>query len=376
MFFKGISIRFFKSRRMLLTNYMKKLLILFILVLTVNQGYGQLHKVEKVVDSIVTNGNFNGSILIAKNGKKEYLRYIGLADRTNNINFSEKSRFKIFSITKTFTAALIMQLYENGRINLDSTISKYYPEYRGEGADKITIRNLLTYSSGRDQKDMRLLADAYNSTIWPVDTFIQRYCSEALIDVPGTKFNYNNGDYILLGRIIEIIYGKSYQQVLKDQILEPLRMFNTNYLHHEDIVKGMSNAYFNKDSSITNFYTPTNYYIDNYFSAGAMYSTPEDLLIFDQALFNHHILKKETVKLMLKAYPDLGDVAFGFWVYEKKFGNINTIFAERQGYGYGHNSNWVHLIDKGITVILLSNTNTVNLNKMREKIITAYLGQK
>ncbi|WP_126970695.1 serine hydrolase domain-containing protein [Gynurincola endophyticus] len=354
---------------------MKKLSALFVFVIATNLLYGQLRKVEKVVDSIILKANFNGTILIAKNGKKEYLRYTGLADRTNSINFSAKSRFKIFSITKTFTAVLIMQLYENGKLHLDSTIAKYYPEYQGEGADKITIRNLLTYSGGREQKDISFLAEAYNTTIWPVDTFIQRYCSGALLETPGTKFNYNNGDYIILGRIIEKIYGKSYQAVLQQQIIDPLKMDNTNYLHHEDIVTGMSNAYFNKEASITDFYTPTNYYIDNYFSSGAMYSTAEDLLIFDQALFNHRLLKKETVHLMLTAYPHLGEVAFGFWVYEKKFGNVNTLFAERQGYGYGFNSNWVHLIDKGVTLIILSNTNTVDLNKMREKIITAYLGQ-
>jgi len=150
-------------------------------------------------------------------------------------------------------------------------------------------------------------------------------------------------------------------------------MNNTGYLHHEDIIRNIDEAYYNKDTSVHALYMPTYHYMDNHFSAGAMYSTAQDLLIFDQAIFNHTLLKKATVELMLTPYKELEDVAFGFWVYPRKIGKVNTLFAERQGSGYGHNSNWVHLIDKGITLILLSNTETADLNKMRINVLAAYL---
>jgi len=352
---------------------------LVILLFLANCASGQIKKVQEVVDSCVKQRNFNGAVLIARSGKIEYLKYTGIADRVNDIRYSENTRFHIWSLTKTFTAVLIMQLYEQKRINLDSTISVYYPEYKGEAARKVTIRNLLTYSSGRFHRDIsspEMIHEAYDKTIWPLDTFINKFLSEKLIDTPATKFNYNNGDFIILGKIIENIYGKSYQQVLKEKILLSLKMFHTDYLHHEDIIKGIDHGYSNRDSSVTDLYMPTNYYMDNFYSAGAMYSTPQDLLLFDQAIFNHKILKPETVDVMLKGDEKLGDVAFGFWVYPKKFGNVNTIFAERQGAGYGHNANWVHLVDKDLTFIFLSNTNTTDLNKMRLKVIAAYLGQK
>jgi len=323
------------------------------------------------MDSCIKKG-FNGVVLIADKGKITYERYTGLASRHYDIPFSKASRFHIFSVTKTFTAALIMQLVEQNKISLDSTISAYYPEYKGEAGKKATIRNLLTYSSGRDLKEMRELIEAYSTDNYPPDTFITKFCSEKLIDTPGKKFDYNNGDYILLGKIIEKIYGRPYEEVLREKILHPLKMSSTDYLHHNDIIRGMAESYSYQDPQ---FYTPTNYYMDNYYSAGAMYSTPEDLLIFDQAIFNHTLLKKATVDLMLTAYKDLGEVAFGFWVYPKKFGSVNTIFAERQGGGFGNHSNWVHLIDKDLTFILLANTDAVDLNTMRLKIIAAYLGQ-
>ncbi|WPU94095.1 serine hydrolase domain-containing protein [Mucilaginibacter sabulilitoris] len=347
--------------------------IVFILV--ANFASAQIKNVNKVVDSCISKRNFNGVVLIAKNGKVDYLKYTGIANRHYDIKFSDKTRFQIFSVTKTFTAVLIMQLYEQGKINLDATISTYYPEYKGEAAKKATIRNLLTYSSGRDTKEMqpKYIPEAYDQNLWPVDTFINRYCSEKLIDTPGTKFNYSNGDFIILGRIIEKIYNKSFEDVLREKILRPLKMNNTDYLHHEDIIKNLDEGYYNKEGSVDSLIMPTNHYMDNHFSAGAMYSTAQDLLIFDQAIFNHTILKKATVDLMLTPYKQLGDVAFGFWVYPKKIGKENTLFAERQGGGYGHNSNWVHLIDKDITLILLSNTETADLNKMRVDVLGAYL---
>jgi CubicO group peptidase (beta-lactamase class C family) len=150
-------------------------------------------------------------------------------------------------------------------------------------------------------------------------------------------------------------------------------MNNTNYLHHEDIIQGLDEGYYNKGTDANSLIMPTYHYIDNHFSAGAMYSNAQDLLIFDQAIFNHTLLKKATVDLMLTSHENLGDVAFGFWVYPRTIGKVNTIFAERQGGGYGNESNWVHLIDKGITLILLSNTETTDLNKMRLKVLEAYL---
>lgn len=150
-------------------------------------------------------------------------------------------------------------------------------------------------------------------------------------------------------------------------------MTHSGYLHHTDIIKGLDEAYTFQEGNENKLEMTTNYYIDNLYSAGAMYSTPEDLLLFDQALFNNRILSKETVKLMLTPDPKLDDTAIGFWVYPKKFGAVSTLLAERQGYGYGNSANWVHLIDKGITVILLSNTNTADLNKLRFDLIGAYL---
>jgi CubicO group peptidase (beta-lactamase class C family) len=357
-----------------MTRVKENLLLLVLLLLWMRPAtYGQKANVEALMTQYRTKDSFNGTVLIARKGKIDYLTYIGLSNREDSIKYSSKTRFHIFSVTKTFTAALIMQLYEQGKIQLDSSIATYYPDYKGEAAHKATIRDLLTYSSGRDTKEMREIAEAYNSTIWPLDSFITRYCSERLVNKPGSRFAYNNGDFILLGKIIERLYGQPFQEVLRQKILTPLGMRNTDYLHHEDVIAHLDQGYFNSEASPFTFYRPTNYYIDNYFSAGAMYSTPQDLLLFDQALFGHGLLQKETVQLILTPNKHLGDVGLGLWVYSKQIGQKVYLIAERQGYGYGHHTNWVHLIDEDITLIMMSNTNTVDLNKMRWNVLVAYL---
>jgi len=350
-----------------------------LLLLMINAAHSQVQKVEEVINSSVKNDNFNGAVLLAKDGNIELLTYKGLANRPYAITYSEETRFHIFSLTKTFTAVLIMQLYEKGKINLDVPFSTYYPEYKGEAGKKATIRNLLTYSSGRMHKDIsspELIHQAYDNTIWNLDDFITTFLSEKLIDQPGTKFSYNNGDYIILGKIIEKIYHKPFEEVLNEQILIPLNMHNTGFLHHDDIIKNLDEGYTASDTDAFALHMPTNTYIDNLYSAGAMYSTPNDLLAFDQAIFNHTLFKKATLDTMLTSYKELGDTAFSFWVYPKKFGSVNTVFAERQGEGYGHSANWVHLVDKHISLFILSNTKDIKyLNTMREKILTAYYGQ-
>ncbi len=153
-------------------------------------------------------------------------------------------------------------------------------------------------------------------------------------------------------------------------------MRNTGFLHHDDIVSNIDEGYIATDTNAFALTMPTNTYTDNLYSAGAMYATPRDLLVFDQAIFNHKLIRKATLDTMLTPYPALGDVALGFWVYPQKFGAVDARFAERQGEGYGHSANWVHLVDKRVTLFILSNTRSIEyLNKMRMKIIAAYLGQ-
>lgn len=352
---------------------MNKILVTAFILLT-QFTYGQTKQFEEIVNYYNSEKNFNGAVLVATNGQIDYINTVGIANRQLGTIFNLKSKFKIASITKTFTAVLILQLYQQGKLDLKATIGKYLPNYTGEAKDKATIQNLLTYSSGIPNCEGNTGIEVYQKQI-TVDDFISKYCSGKLEFEPGKQFSYDNGDYIILGRIIEKLTGKSFAQNLKEKILKSLAMENTNMLATKDIINGLVLTY-NIDDSTKMFYADDPMYIENYFSAGAMYSTAEDLLKFDNSIFTYKILNKKTVDLMLTPFPELYGVAIGFWVTESKIGNINTIVANRQGSIWGANANWLHLIDKNKTFIVLSNTNATNLSELTEQLVFVSTGQK
>lgn len=214
----------------------------------------------------------------------------------------------------------------------------------------------------------------YQSAI-SVDDFIAKYCSGKLEFEPGKQFSYDNGDYIILGRIVEKVTGKSFSENLQQQILAPLRMQNTQMLSSKSIIKGLAETY-NIDDSTRVFYKDDPMYIENYYSAGAMYSTAEDLLKFDEGIFSCRLLSRKSLELMLTPYPELYGVAYGFWVTDYTFGNQNIKAANRQGSIWGANANWLHLMKQNKIFLILSNTNATNLQEMTEQLVLQSTGQR
>lgn len=333
----------------------------------------QTNKFSDVVNYYNTEKNFNGAVVVATNGHIDYITGIGLSNRQSGTTINAKSKFKICSVTKTFTAIMILQLTEEGKIDLKETIGKYLPDYTGEAKNKVTGENLLTYSSGIPNCESYIGDDIY---IKPVtrDSFIIKYCSGNLQSQPGTTFSYDNGNFVILGKIIEKLTGKSFEENLRQRILIPLNMQNTGMLYNKDIVKGLIQSYLYNDSLKT-FGMDKPYYIENFFSAGSMYSTVEDLLKFDQGIFTYTLLKKQTVDLMLTPHKLLDNVGLGFWTSEK-YGLLNTKFCYRPGGIYGSAANWIHVIDSNRTIIALSNTDATDLFDMSRQLNGIATGQK
>ena len=350
---------------------MKYVLLIFSLGIA-QFALGQTKDFLKILTTYNAEKNFNGAAIVATNGQIDFIGGIGIANRQTATPITPQSKFKIASITKTFTAVLIMKLYEQGQLDLTATIGKYLPDYVGEAKNKTTIHNLLTYSSGipncEGGKDMEVYQKPRG-----IDDFIAKYCSGKLESEPGKQFSYNNGDYILLGRIIEKITGKTFNQYLKETILTPLKMNNTEMLFSKNIVNGLVNAYVYNDS-MKIFYNEDPYFIENFYAAGAMYSTVEDLLSFDKALFSYKLLKKESVELMLKPNKQLGDVGLGFW-YTDGYGDIDTPYVYRPGGILGSTTNWIHVLNNNRTIIVFSNTDATNLFELSQQLYKVLMGR-
>lgn len=334
---------------------------------------GQSSQFSELLNYYNSEKQFNGVVLVATNGEIDFLSSTGIGNRQNGSVLNTKSKFKIASMTKAFTAVLVMKLVEENRINLDVKIGNYLPNYKGEGKDKVTIHQLLTYSSGIENKLDTLGMMPYQ-TDKTLDEFIEAYCSGELAFTPGEKSAYGNTEYILLQKIIETVTGSSYVSNLAKIILQPLGMQNTQLVKSKEINVGLLPSYTYEDS-LGIFVNDAPYYPELYFGAGALYATVEDLLKFDQALFNHKLLNEASTEKLLTIHPELGYTAYGLWG-STGWGNFSEPFYYRTGAILGSNANWIHTMEKGKTIIVLSNTNATNLFELSEKLYLLSIGKE
>lgn len=351
---------------------MNKIIFTAFILLT-HITYGQTKLFDEVLNYYNSEKNFNGTILVATDGKIDYLKATGLLDRLQNKSIKPTTKFKIASITKAFTAVLILQLYEQEKIDLQTPFGKYYPTYKGKAKNTVTIEHLLTYSSGIPDEIGKLEMKPFEKPL-SIDEYIDKYCSSDLVSTPGEKSNYSNTEYIILTKIIENVTQKPFETVLNENILNPLKMKNSGMLNSKGIIKGLAKSYSINDTKKTAT-VDESFYIENFFGAGAMYSTVEDLLKFDVGIFNYKLLNQTNTKLMIQPNLKLNNVAFGVW-YADGYGIFSKPFIYRTGGILGACSNWIHTLDDKKSIIVFNNTNGTNLYEMSEQLYLISTGNK
>lgn len=234
-----------------------------------------VQKIDALVKQYYDYGQFNGSILVAEKGKIIYEKGFGMANMEWSIPVQPDTKFRIGSVTKQFTAALILQLVGEGKIKLDGKITDYLTDYRKDTGDKVTIHQLLNHTSGIPSYTGRpdFFAEVSRNA-YKVADFVKKFASGELEFEPGSKFAYNNSGYFLLGAIVEKVTGKSYETVLAERICKPLGMTNTGYDNHSPLIQKRANGYEKRSTGYIN--AP---YLDMSlpYAAGSMYSTVGDL---------------------------------------------------------------------------------------------------
>ena len=201
-------------------------------------------KIQQVLELAHKYRQFNGTALVAENGKVIYKGAFGMANMEWNIPNTPETKFRLGSITKQFTAVLTLQLVEQGKIKLDGKVSDYLPDYRKDIGDKVTMHHLLTHTSGIPSYTSQPgFFENVSRNPYKVAEFVKQYASGDLEFDPGSKYAYNNSGYFLLGAIIEQVTGKSYEQVLKENIFDPVGMKNTGYDHHNTLIAKRASGY-------------------------------------------------------------------------------------------------------------------------------------
>src|SRR5438128_7063632 len=308
-------------------------------------------KIDQLISLYNKYGQFNGSALVADNGKVIYQKGVGLANMEWNIPNTSETKFRLGSITKQFTATLILQLVEQGKIKLDGKVIDYLPDYRQDTGAKVTIHNLLSHTSGiPSYTSLPGFFSNVSRNPFAVDEFIKKYASGNLEFEPGTKFVYSNSGYFILGAIIEKVTGKPYEQVLKENIFDPLGMKNSGYDHYGTILAKRAYGYTKTPRGIEN--AP---YLDTTipYAAGSLYSTVEDLYLWDQALYGDKIISAKSKELMFK--PNLSDYGYGFVITKMTLGHnkLSVPVIQHNGGINGFNTTTVRLINEKRLIVLL-----------------------
>ena len=348
-------------------------LYLIICLLGLNSNlFAQSVGLQSFIVNYAKEHQFNGTILVKEDSRLLYHQSFGIADRRFNIPIINETEYKIASITKAFTAVLILQLSQEGKLDLNQTIKTYLPDYKGDAGTKVTIHQLLNHTSGmRNLDTLHSISSAlknglgYYQKYYTPDQIMNDFYSDSLVNIPGKKFDYNNGEYVILGKIIEAIDKKPYEEILKDRILKPLKMNNTGLLNQQDIIPNLSSAYFFR-KDINRLVSDLPYFIEDYYAAGAMYSCTTDLMKFSDALFGLKLIDKQMLRLMIN--PGLDDYGYGVWIRDVKGANDKYARVERYGSIMGVNVLLIHFLKKNVTVIMLSNTNLTDLGDYALKV--------
>jgi len=331
-------------------------------------------KAKEYLQERVRVNKFSGVVLVALDGKPILREAYGLANCEYDIPNTPETRFRLGSVSKMFTAAAILMLEQKHMLNVNASVSEYLTDWP-QNWSAVTIHHLLSHTAGlpplsypASKVDVGGL-DLYRAK--PPQSLSDLYKPgeelQALDFVPGQKFAYSNMGYIILGIIIEKVSGKLFSQFMKEEIFEPVRMTNTDCEDPNRIVKQKANGYFFLEDKLFSAA-----YVDMRFTggAGAMYSTADDLLKWNNALQTDLLLSPEARKKMLS--PHLSNYAYGWWIQNK----FNQKIQWHRGNVSGFVAILTHFPEKNLSIIVLSNINRTQVKAMSTELSAIAFDEK
>lgn len=324
------------------------------------QGSVNTHELEKLADSLsnifLEKDLVPGmTVAIAKNGEILFARGYGEADLELKVPSSPETVYRIGSITKQFTAAIIMKLAEEGKIFLDDPITKHLPEYRTQG-NFVRVRHLLNHTSGINGIRGRMV-DEKTRQQFRLDLSDEEitalFANEAFDFAPGEQFRYNNSGYFLLGQIIGKVTGTSYKDYVEQQFLPSLGLDDTGYDSEKIILPNRARGYEREEKVRINApYISMN--IPG--AAGAFYSTVSDLVKWTHLLHSGKVVSEKSLKKML-APTSHGEGKVASYGYGLSLG---AVVSNKRVFHTGKINGFTSVLsyypDAGITVVVLTNT--------------------
>jgi CubicO group peptidase (beta-lactamase class C family) len=323
-------------------------------------------RMDQIARSYSDNHQFMGSVLVAEGDKVVFEKSYGSANLEWNISDDSLTKFRIGSMTKQFTAASILLLEERGKLSTDDYVKKYMPDAPAAW-DKITIYNLLTHTSGIPSFTSFPDYHASEGTPTTPKALVDRFLNKPLEFQPGEKWNYSNSGYVLLGYLLEKISGQTYADFVTQNIFKPLGMKDSGYDSNAAVILHRASGYTPSPDGPVN-----SGYVDMTipFSAGALYSTTHDLLLWEQALYGGKVLSAASLKKMTTPYKE--NYGCGLMITTAK----GRLQYEHGGGIEGFNTDMSYYPDDKLTVIVLANLNGGAPGDIAGKLAAVVHGEK
>ncbi len=341
---------------------MKKIFLFVLLALSLSstaQDNKRLSKIDSLLTYLQANNKFMGQLSIREGDRVIFEKAYGFAAIDTKQKANGQTKYKIGSISKTFTAVMIMQLIEEKKLKLDTPLAKFYPKVKN--AEKITIHDLLHHRTG--------IADYLNADSTTVTS--KNYSKEEMLSKiehynslfePNSKYEYSNSNYYLLGSILETVTKKTYAENLENRILKKAQLQNTLLSPKVDVNNNESYSYNFLDEKWTKV---NEWDMSLAFGAGDIVSSASDLTKFFNALFKGILVKKTSLEEMTKLEQSYGKGLVTFPFGERKFfGHTGGIEGFRSVIGYYPAEN--------LAVSLIVNGDNFNRNDIMIGILSIY----
>ena len=324
-------------------------------------------KSEALIAPFVDGDQFSGSVLVARSGVPVFRQAFGLANREWDVPNTPNTKFRIGSITKQFTATAILQLAEAGKLSVDDPVSKYYAE-SPPAWNGITIRHLLTHTSGIPSfTSIPQFFDQQARLDRTPEEIIKLTRDKPLDFAPGSKYSYDNTGYVILGYIIEKVSGERYADYIQHHIFDALGMKSSGYDVSETLIPKRAAGY----SRDKDHYTNARYIsMTEPYAAGSLYTTVDDMLTWDQAIYAAKLLSPASLQAM---FTDYGH-GYGFgWVIDKQYGHPRNVHA---GGVNGFITRFDRFPEDKLTVVVFSNEDSASaaLVRISDGLAAIYLG--
>lgn len=316
--------------------------------LAIEEKANYANGVEVIYNKILRANRFNGGVIVAKNGEVVFERYEGFSNFSTQEHITANTAFHIASISKTFTSAAILRLWEQQKLSLDDSLQKFFPAFPYHN---ISIKQLLTHRSGLPKYEYFMDTAWHGNRQATNDDMLQFMVSKQpdLYAMPNKHYQYCNTNFALLALVVEKITGQSFPQYMKDSLFLPLGMNNSFVFSTKDTLNyAPSYMYNNSPYKLEP--------LDCIYGDKNVYSTPRDLLLWDKALYGGAFISKQTLKMAFEPYSterkSVHNYGMGWHLF---VGKGEDMVVYHNGWWHGNNTSFVRLVKDTATVIALGN---------------------